>query len=84
MPAPAPAPKPSDKGFLKVWVKKYLQALLRGVVNLAYKAAVVPGIIGSIVTWLLSTLGKPATWLAENLCAMAIAVGNLLLVAAGE
>ena len=45
-------------------------------------AAALPGIIGFIVSWLLNTLEKTATWLAENLWAMAIAVGTLLLVAA--
>ena len=64
MPAPAPSPKPSDKGNLKEWVKKHLQALA----SLAGKAAaVLPGIIGSIVSWVLNTLGKTVTWLAENL-----------------
>ena len=30
-----------------------------------------------IISWLLSTLGKTATWLAENLLALAIAVETL-------
>ena len=33
--APAPAPKTPDKSGLKEWVKKYLQALGRALVNLA-------------------------------------------------
>lgn len=83
--APVPAPKPPDKSGLKEWVKKHLQALGRTLANLAGKAAAaLPGIIGSIVSWLLSTLGKTATWLAENLWALAIAVGTLLLVAARD
>ena len=64
VPAPAPSPKPSDKDNLKEWVKKHPQALA----NLAGKAAAaLPVIIGSIVSWLLDTLGKTATWLAVNL-----------------
>ena len=79
--APARAPNPSDKSGLKEWVKKHLQALGRALANLAGKAAAaLPGIIGSIVSWLLSTLGKTATRLAENLRPLAIAVGTLLLV----
>ena len=67
VPAPAPSPKPSDKGNLKEWVKKHIQALGRALANLAGKAAAaLPGTIGSIVAWLLNTLGKTATWLAEN------------------
>ena len=66
--APVLAPKQPDKSGLKEWVKKHLQALGRALANLAGQAAAaLPGIIGSIVSWLLSTLGKTATWLAENL-----------------
>ena len=80
-----PDPKPPDKSGLKEWVKKHLQALGRALANLAGKAAAaLPGIIGSIVSWLLSTLGKTATWLAENLWTLAIAVGTLHLVAARD
>ena len=85
VPAPAPSPKPSDKGNLKKWVKRHLQALGRALANLAGKAtAALSGIVSSIVSWLLNTLGKTATWLAEKLWAMAIAVGTLLLVAARD
>ena len=85
VPAPTPSPKPSDKGNLKEWVKKHLQAFGRALANLAGKAAAaLPGFIGSIVSWHLNTLGKTATWLADNLWAMAIAVGTLLLVAARD
>ena len=85
VPALEPSPKPSDKGNLEEWVKKHLQTLGRALANLAGKAAAaLPGIIGSIVSWLLNTLGKTATWLAENLWAMTFAVGTLLLVAARD
>ena len=75
--APAPTPKPPDKSGLKEWVKKYRQALGRALANLAGKAAAaLPGIIGPIVSWLLSTLG--------NLCALAVVVETLLHVAAPD
>ena len=87
-PAPTPAPtppKPSDKGGVKEWVKKQLQSLGRVLANLAGKAAAaLPGIIGSIVSWLLNLLAKAAGWLAGNLWAVVVAVGGLLLVAARE
>ena len=35
----SPAPKPSDKGGVKEWIKKHLQALGRALANLASKAA---------------------------------------------
>ena len=79
--APAPASKPPDKSGLKEWVKRHLQALRRFLGNLAGKdAAVLSGIFGSIVSWLLGTLGKTATWLAENLVALAISAGTMFLV----
>ena len=84
-PVPSPARKPSDKGGVKEWIKKHLQALGRALANLAGKAAAaLPGIIGSIVSWLLSMLGKAATWLADNVRALVIGVGALLLVAARD
>ena len=80
-----PTPPPSDKGGLREWAKKTLQALGRVLAKLAGKAAAaLPGIIGSIVSWLLGTLGKAAGWLAEHVWALAVAVGGLLFLAAWE
>ena len=74
---PSPDPKPSDEGGVKEWIKKQLQALGRALANLAGKAiAALPGIIGSIVSWPLSTLGKAATWLADNVWALVIGVAS--------
>ena len=82
---PSPPPAPSDKGGLREWAKKTFQALGRVLAKLAGKAAAaLPGIIGSIVSWLLSTLGKAAGWLAEHVWALAVAVGGLLFLAARE
>jgi hypothetical protein len=82
---PTPAPTPTDKRGLKDWVKKHLQSLGRVMAKLAGKAAVsLPGIIGSIVSWLLNFLSKSVSWLAQNLWAIVIMVGGLLLVAARE
>ena len=54
----APPPAPS-KGGLREWVKKYLHALGRVLAKLAAKAgAALPGIIGSVVGWLLNLLSK--------------------------
>ena len=80
-----PTPPPSDKGGLREWAKKTLQALGRVLAKLAGKAAAaLPGIIGSIVSWLLGTFGKAAGWLAEHVWALAVAVGGLLFLAARE
>ena len=84
-PTPAPKPPTPDKGGIKEWVKKHLQSLGRVLAKLAGKAAgALPGIIGSIVSWLLNLLAKTAGWLAENLWAVVLAFGGLLLVAARE
>ena len=82
---PQPTPPPPGKGGVKEWLKKHLQSLGRILAKLAGKAATaLSGIIGSIVSWLLSLLGKTAVWLAGNLWAVLLAVGGLLLVAARE
>ena len=78
-------PQPPGKVGVKEWLKKHLQSLGRILAKLAGKAAAaLPGIIVSIVSWLLSLLGKTAVWLAGNLWAVLLAVGGLLLVAARE
>ena len=65
--------------------EKTSPGLGRALANLAGNAtAALPGIIGSIVSWLLNSLGNTATWLEKNLWAMAIAVGTILLVTARD
>ena len=80
--APAPAPKPPDKSGLKEWVKRHLQALGRALGNFAGKAAALPDIIVSVVSWNPTRWQKTASWLAENLWALAVAAGTLFLLAA--
>ena len=78
-------PTPPSKGGLREWVKKYLHALGRVLAKLAAKAgAALPGLIGSVVGWLLNLLSKTAGWLASNLWALMLAVGGILLIAARE
>ena len=82
--APSTSP-PSNKSGVKEWVKKQLQALGRLLVKLAGKALdALPGIIGSVVSWLLSTASKAVGWLAEHTWAIFVAIGGLLLIAARE
>ena len=78
-------PKPSPKSGVKDWVKKQLQNLGKLLASLAGKAAAaLPGIIGSIVSWLLSATGKVVNWFGNNLWALVVAVAGLLYVAAKE
>ena len=78
-------PTPPSKAGLREWVKKYLHALGRVLAKLAAKAgAALPGIIGSVVGWLLNLLSKTVGWLASNLWALMLAVGSILLIATRE
>ena len=82
--APTPPP-PADKGGLKEWAKKHLQALGRMLAQLAGKAAAaLPGLIGGIVSWLLNLVSKTVGWFVENLWTLVVAIGGLLLVFARE
>ena len=78
-------PSPPSEGGAKEWVKKQLSALGNLLSTLAGKALdALPGIIGSLVSWLLSTVGKAVNWLGNNLWALAVAAGGLLFIAAKE
>ena len=62
-----PSPPPSgDKGGLREWIKNTFRAIRQALAKLASKeGAVIPGIIGSILSLLLN-LSKTAGWLAKN------------------
>ena len=78
-------PKPPSKEGVKDWVKKQLHNLARLLANLAGKAAAaLPGVIGSIVSWLLSETGKVVNWFGNNLWALVVLVAGLLYAAAKE
>ena len=78
-------PKPPSKEGVKDWVKKQLHNLARLLANLAGKAAAaLPGVIGSIVSWLLSATGKVVNWFSNNLWALVVLVAGLLYAAAKE
>ena len=80
-----PPPKPSDGTGVRDWIKKQLSNLGKLLANLAGKAAgALPGIIGAIVSWLLSTMGKVVSWFGEHLWALVVLVAGLLYAAARE
>ena len=81
---PSPKPPPSQNG-VKEWVKNQLHNLAKLLANLAGKAAAaLPGIIGAIVSWLLSATGKVVNWFGNNLWAVVVLVAGLLYAAANE
>ena len=80
---PTPTPKPTDGTGVKDWIKKQLTNLGKLLGKLAGKAAAaLPGILGAIVSWLLSATGKVVNWLANNLWALLVFATGLLYVAA--
>ncbi|CAG2200575.1 unnamed protein product [Mytilus edulis] len=80
----SPSPSPS-KGGVQDWIKKQLKNLGKLLSFLAGQlAAALPGIIGSIVSWLLSATKDVVNWFANNLWALLILVVSLLFTAARD
>ena len=67
------------KGGAREWIKNKLKALSSLLGKLAAKAgAALPGIIGSIVAWLLNHAKEVVGWLSQNLWALITDVGVLI------
>ena len=67
------------KGGAREWIKNKLKALSSLLGKLASKAgASLPGIIGSIVAWLLNRAKEMVGWLSQNLWALITGVGVLI------
>ena len=81
--ASAPTPQSTTtsdkKGGAREWIKSKLKALSSLLGKLAAKAgAALPGIIGSIVAWLLNRAKEVIGWLSQNLWALITGVGVLI------
>ena len=67
------------KGGAREWIKNKLKALSRLLGKLADKAlASLPGIIGSIISWILNRAKEVIGWLSQNLWALITGVGVLI------
>ena len=67
------------KGGAREWIKNKLKAICSLLGKLAAKAgATLPGIIGSIVAWLLNRAKEVVGWLSNNLWALITGVGVLM------
>ena len=67
------------KGGAREWIKSKLKALLQLLGKLADKAlASLPGIIGSIISWILNRAKEVVSWLSQNLWALITGVGVLI------
>ena len=64
-----PADGGDKKGGAREWIKNKLKALSQLLGKLADKAlASLPGIIGSIISWILNRAKEVIGWLSQNLC----------------
>ena len=68
-----------EKGGAREWIKNKLKALSQLLGKLADKAlASLPGIIGSILSWILNRAKEVISWLSQNLWALITGVGVLI------
>ena len=67
------------KGGAREWIKNKLKALSQPLGKLADKAlASLPGIIGSVISWILNRAKEVIGWLSQNLWALITGVGVLI------
>ena len=67
------------KGGAREWIKSKLKALSQLLGKLADKAlASLPGIIGSIISWILNRAKEVIGWLSQNLWALITDIGVLI------
>ena len=70
---------PTSGGGAREWIKNKLKALSQLLGKLADKAlASLPGIIGSIISWILNRAKEVVGWLSQNLWAFITGVGVLI------
>ena len=68
-----------NDGGAKEWIKNKLKALSQLLGKLEDKAsASLPGIIGSIISWILNSTKKVIGWLSQNLWELITGVGVLI------
>ena len=72
-------PLPKDEKGVKEWLRNKLKALASLIPRLGMKAAeALPGIIGAIISWILSRAKEVVGWVSQNLWALVVGVGGLL------
>ena len=78
-PTPQSTTTSDKKGGARKWIKNKLKALSQLLGKLADKAlASLPGIIGSILSWILNRAKEVVGWLSQNLWALITGVGVLI------
>ena len=72
-------PPPKDEKGLKEWIRSKLKALASLLGRLGMKAAeALPGIIGSIISWILNRVKDVVGWISQNLWALVVGIGGLI------
>ena len=72
-------PPPRDEKGLKEWLRNKLKALASLPGKLGVKAAeALPGIIGSIISWILNRPKDVVGWVSQNLWALVVEVRGLI------
>ena len=72
-------PPPKDEKGVKEWLRNKLKALALLLGRLGMKAAeVLPGITGTIISWVLNRAAEVVGWVSQNLWALIVSVGGLL------
>ena len=78
-PTPQSTTTSDEKGGAREWIKNKLKALSQLLRKLADKAlASLPGIIGSILSWILNRAKEVVGWLSQNLWVLITGVGVLV------
>ena len=78
-PTPQSTTTNDKKGGAREWIKNKLKALSQLLGKLADKAlASLPGIIGSIISWILNRAKEVIGWLSQNLWALITGIGVLI------
>ena len=78
-PGPKPGPKPRPKPDIKGWTKEQLKNIAKLLLKLGDKMLVaLPGIIGSVLNFVLKTASAAVGFLAEHLWLLLIAIGGIL------
>ena len=78
-PTPQSTTTSDKKGGAREWIKNKLKALSQLLGKLADKAlASLPGIIGSIISWILNRAKEVFGWLSQNLWALITGIGVLI------
>ena len=73
-------PPPKDEKGLKEWFRSKLKALASLLGRLGMKAAeALPGIIGGIISWILNTAKDVVGWVSQNLWALVVGIGGLMV-----